>query len=121
MLVAASDGLALVQADAPQDRQLVPARLQGQPTCAAVLSEQLAVVACGDGQLLLLDLQRLEAAPVVAGPLSAAPTCLAFLPAAGSAAAAAEAGASMLAPPAGLLFVVGAVDSLFLFTMRRKP
>ncbi|KAL4458059.1 hypothetical protein ABPG75_012924 [Micractinium tetrahymenae] len=112
MLVGAREGLALVQADAPQDRQLVPVRLQGQPTCAAALSERLAVVACSEGQLLLLDLQRLEAAPVAAGVLNAAPTCLAFMPAldkgagqAAAAAAVAEAGTSGAAPPAGLLFV----------------
>lgn len=110
MLVAASDGLALVQADAPQDRQLVPARLAGRPTAATPLSDRLAVVACSSGQLLLLDVHRLGAAPVAAGLLSAAPTCLAFLPAPGDEAAQAAAGAAGVglggpAPPAGLLFV----------------
>lgn len=113
MLVAASDGLALVRADAPQDRQLVPARLRGRPTSAAALSQRLAVVACSEGQLLLLDLHRLEAAPVAARLPSAAPTCLTFMPTAGEAAeqaaplaeAEAEAGAPTPALPAGLLFV----------------
>lgn len=92
--MAAANGFTLLSADAPQDKQLVAARLQGRPTCAAALSESAAVVGDSSGQLTLLDLERLTAVPVATGLLPAAPSCLAFLPAAAAAAGVLFAGCS---------------------------
>jgi hypothetical protein len=105
-LVASQEGLALVHADAPHDRQLARVSLRGMPTCAVALSEGVAVVGDSAGQLLLLDLRRLEAAPLPRGLLAAAPASLAFLPAAPVVEAdVAPAGTAADGAPAGLLFV----------------
>lgn len=78
--MAAQTSLLLVEADAPQQKRQVPVRLREQPTCAVALSERAAVLGDGSGQLLLLDLQRVELAAIAAVPLAAAPSCLAYLP-----------------------------------------
>lgn len=107
-LVAAADALTLVPSDAPQDKQQVAVQLAGRPTCAAVLSPSAAVVGDAGGRLTLLDLEGLQAAPLApgAGLPPAAPTCLAFLPAA----AAVEGAAA--AP--GALFVGSSGGGVFL-------
>ena len=107
-LVASREGLALVHADAPRDRQLVRVSLRGTPTRATALSEGVAVVGDSAGQLTLLymDLPRLEAAPLPGGLLTAAPTSLAFLPAPPAVEAdVAPAGTAADEAPAGTLFV----------------
>jgi hypothetical protein len=105
-LVASREGLALVHADAPHDRQLARVSLRGKPTCAAALSEGVAVVGDSAGQLLLLDLRRLEAAPLPRGLLAASPTSLAFLTAPPAVEAdVAPAGTAADGAPAGVLFV----------------